>query len=39
MELLLKINDYEQTMIAITAIQFIGFLLIFIWTRDDRKNN
>jgi len=39
MELLLKINDYEQTIIAITTIQFIGFLLIFIWTRDDRKNN
>jgi hypothetical protein len=39
MELLLKINDYEQTMIAITTIQFIGFLLIFIWTRNDGKKD
>jgi len=39
MELLLKINDYEQTMIAITAVQFIGFLLIYYWTRNDKKRN
>tara|TARA_R100001163_G_C4985182_1_gene139816 strand:+ start:109 stop:213 length:105 start_codon:yes stop_codon:yes gene_type:complete len=33
-------NDYQQTMTAIIAVQFIGFLLIFIWTKtDDKKNN
>lgn len=39
MEPLLNINEYEQTIIAITTIQFIGFLLILLWTRDDRKEN
>ena len=40
MELLLKINSFEQTMIAVIAVQFIGFLLIYIWTKiDERKNS
>ena len=40
MELLLRINDFEQTMIAIIAVQLVGFLLIYIWTKtDERKNN
>jgi len=32
-------NDCEQTIVAIIAVQFIGFLLILLWTRDDRKEN
>ena len=39
MELLLKINSFEQTMITITAVQIVGFLLLFIWTRNDEKRN
>jgi len=39
MELLLKINSFEQTMIAITAVQIVGFLLLFIWTKYDKKRN
>lgn len=40
MELLLKINSFEQTMITVIAVQFVGFLLIYIWTKkDERKNN
>ena len=39
MELLLKINDFEQTMITITAVQIVGFLLLFIWTKNDKERN
>ncbi len=39
MELLLNLNSFEQTMIAITAVQIVGFLLLFIWTKYDEKRN
>jgi len=32
-------DNYEQTMLWITVVQFIGFLLILLWGRDDKKRN
>lgn len=30
-------NSFEQTMIAITLIQFVGWGLIYLWTKTKDK--